>query len=72
MIILQGGAILDTRDQLNKENYVGLRVDPDLAAKMLECAEGRGLHDSERSRNPIGDLEDYIIQLVSDDIGEKL
>ena len=52
--------------------HVGLIVNRDLAAKMLAQAEERGIHNPERSKNPVGDIEEYIIQLVSDDIGEKL
>ena len=54
------------------EEYIGLLVDQDLSAKMLERAEDRGFHDPERSENPASDLEAYIIQLVSNDIGVQL
>ena len=56
----------------NRHGYVGLIVNRDLAAKMLAQAEERGIHNPERPINPVGDIEEYIIQLVSDDIGEKL
>ena len=55
-----------------REGHVGLIVDRDLAEKMLDQAFVRGIHNPERSRNEVGDLEEYIIQLVSDDIDEKI
>ena len=56
----------------NRDGHVGLILDRDLAAKMLAKAEERGIHNPERPINPVGDLEEYIIQLLSEDIGEKL
>jgi hypothetical protein len=53
-------------------DLVGLFVDADLAAKMLEKAVERGLNVPERPENPASDLQTYIIQLVSDDVGERL
>ena len=53
-------------------DLVGLFVDEDLAAKMLEKAVERGLNVPERAENPASDLQTYIIQLVSDDVGERL
>ena len=54
------------------DEYIGLFVDHEISGLMLERAEDMGKHDPERSQNPASDLEAYIIQLVSNDIGVQL
>lgn len=54
------------------EKYVGMFVGRELAVKILERSEERGWCPHWWADNPAAAVEGYIIELVSEDIGQQI